>query len=127
MAQYKHMQGAVGKWNNPDHNIITSPLKNTKKQLKRKGTRTFIKGEVGESGMTASAGPRLKADLYTWGDFDAPEQQTTFSKLDRKGRVKKTTTYKTSELDDDWKYDVSKETKRIKRKDRTKYQSIEDL
>ena len=88
--------------------------------------KTYNKGEQSSSGMSASKGS-LRADMKTNLYPDSPGANVYFSKLDKKGRVKKEITFSNSELDDNWKMDVSKKTNKIKKKNRKKYISVDDM
>ena len=108
---------------------IKNPFINESKQNTNKRDRlvnkTFEKGEQTSSGMSASKG-NLRVDMSQKLDPDSPGANIYFSKLDRKGRVKKEITFSNSELDDDWNMSVSKKTNKIKKKNREKYTSIDD-
>jgi hypothetical protein len=99
-------------------------INDPEKQLFKLGEKAFS-GEVGESGMTASKG-NLKVDLLSDYDYDAPGQETTFSKTDKKGNVKKTIVFTNSELDDDLNMKVNKKVTKIKKKNRKPYVNIEN-
>ena len=108
---------------------IKNPFINESKQNTNKRNRlvnkTFEKGKQSASGMSASKG-NLRVDMYQRLDPDSPGANVYFSKLDRKGRVKKEITFSNSELDDDWNMSVSKKTNKIKKKNRKKYTSVDD-
>ena len=106
-------------------NPFISESKQNSNQRNRLVSKTFDKGEQTSSGMSASKG-NLRVDMHQKLDPDSPGANVYFSKLDRKGRVKKEITFSNSELDDDWNMDVSKKTNRIKKKNRKKYTSVDD-
>jgi len=108
-------------------NPFPSKSKRNSNQRDRLANKAFVKGEQTLSGMSASKG-NLRADKYGKLDIDSPGADSYFKKLDRKGRVKKEITFSNSELDEDtWKMDVSKKTNKIKKKDRKKYVSVDDM
>tara|TARA_B110001452_G_scaffold75614_1_gene61362 strand:+ start:312 stop:686 length:375 start_codon:yes stop_codon:yes gene_type:complete len=107
-------------------NPFPSKSERNSNQRDRLANKAFVKGEQTVSGMSASKG-NLRADRFGQLDIDSPGADSYFSKLDRKGRVKKEITFSNSELDEDtWKMDVSKKTNKIKKKDRKKYVSVDD-
>jgi hypothetical protein len=106
-------------------NPFISESKQNSNQRNRLVNKTFEKGEKTSSEMSASKG-NLRADIHSKLETDSPGANVYFSKLDRKGRVKKEITFSNSELDDDWNMDVSKKTNKIKKKDRKKYVSVDD-
>ncbi len=106
-------------------NPFISESKQNSNKRNRLVNKTFEKGEQTSSGMSASKG-NLRVDMEQKLDPDSPGANVYFSKLDRKGRVKKEITFSNSELDDDWNMDVSKKTNRIKKKNRKKYTSVDD-
>jgi len=107
-------------------NPFPSENKRNSNQRNRLANKAFVKGEQTLSGMSASKG-NLRADRHGKLDIDSPGADSYFSKLDRKGRVKKEIIFSNSELNEDtWKMDVSKKTNKIKKKDRKKYVSVDD-
>ena len=107
---------------------IKNPFISESKQNSNQRNRLVIKllkRRKTSSEMSASKG-NLRADIHSKLETDSPGANVYFSKLDRKGRVKKEITFSNSELDDDWNMDVSKKTNKIKKKDRKKYVSVDD-
>tara|TARA_Y100000385_G_C12600182_1_gene428469 strand:- start:75 stop:455 length:381 start_codon:yes stop_codon:yes gene_type:complete len=106
-------------------NPFISESKQNSNKRNRLVNKTFEKGKQTSSGMSASKG-NLRVDMEQKLDPDSPGANVYFSKLDRKGRVKKEITFSNSELDDNWNMNVSKKTNRIKNKNRKNYTSVDD-
>jgi len=107
-------------------NPFPSESKQNSNQRDKLVNKTYNKGEQSYSGMSASKG-NLRADIKTNLYPESPGATVYFSKLDKKGRVKKEITFSNSELDDNWKMDVSKKTTKFKKKNRKKYISVDDM
>ena len=106
-------------------NPFISESKQNSNKRNRLVNKTFEKGKQTSSGMSASKG-NLRVDMEQKLDPDSPGANVYFSKLDRKGRVKKEITFSNSEIDDNWNMNVSKKTNRIKKKNRKNYTSVDD-
>jgi len=107
-------------------NPFISESKQNSNKRNRLVNKIFEKGEQTSSNMSASKG-NLRMDMHQDLDADSPGANVYVSKLDRKGRVKKKITFSNSELDDNWNMNVSKKTNKIKRKNREKYTSVDDI